>query len=258
MRACLSAGVAAGWPGPGVRTLRLQVSILLLRGHLLHRWVGAAGRGRAGPGARALLPATRVSNVVLSPLLTCTPCPFTPPGRRNFADFLGQYLAPQPGRCVSVGMPGLWPGASVCVCRGLRAPACGPWCSPRCRRHTGCAPERRPGRRGLSLSLIQSPCHSPPPTLGSYVDVDSGRELGPCPDLAAVTHGQRPGIGGAADRVYAVGKDVVSCCGCLLLCDAPGLLRWRACCRQGRGERCSAAAPAPPAPATHSAWPRCL
>lgn len=49
-----------------------------------------------------------------------------------------------------------------------------------------------------------------PPLPGRYVDVDSGAALGPCPDLAAVTHGQRPGIGGAADRMYAVGKDVVS------------------------------------------------
>ena len=62
------------------------------------------------------------------------------PGRRNFAAFLGQYLAPLPGR---------------------------------------------------------------------YVDVGSGAVLGTCPDLAAVTHGQRPGIGGAPERVYAVGKDVV-------------------------------------------------
>ncbi len=44
---------------------------------------------------------------------------------------------------------------------------------------------------------------------GTYVDVDSGQRLGPCPDLHAVTHGQRPGIGGAHDRVYCVGKDVV-------------------------------------------------
>lgn len=63
-----------------------------------------------------------------------------PAGRRNFADFLSQYIAPLPGR---------------------------------------------------------------------FVDVETGADLGPCPDLAAVTHGQRPGIGGAAERVYAVGKDVV-------------------------------------------------
>ncbi|PRW33801.1 tRNA 2-thiouridine(34) synthase isoform B [Chlorella sorokiniana] len=48
-----------------------------------------------------------------------------------------------------------------------------------------------------------------PPLPGAYVDVDSGQGLGPCPDLHAVTHGQRPGIGGAHDRVYCVGKDVV-------------------------------------------------
>lgn len=54
-----------------------------------------------------------------------------------------------------------------------------------------------------------------PPLPGAYVDVDSGRRLGPCPDLHAVTHGQRPGIGGAHDRVYCVGKDVVRGCGWL-------------------------------------------
>jgi hypothetical protein len=71
----------------------------------------------------------------------CSTSPIAhPAGRRDFGDFLSQYISPQPGR---------------------------------------------------------------------YVDVDSGTVLGPCPDVAAVTHGQRPGIGGAPERVYAVGKDVV-------------------------------------------------
>lgn len=70
------------------------------------------------------------------------------------------------------------------------------------------------GRRNFAAFLGQYL----PPLPGRYVDVDTRRDLGTCPDLAAVTHGQRPGIGGAADRVYAAGKDLVSG-GC-----------WRACC----------------------------
>jgi tRNA-specific 2-thiouridylase len=66
-------------------------------------------------------------------------------------------------------------------------------------------PCRRAGRRNFGAFLSQYI----PPIPGRYVDVDSGAELGPCPDLAAVTNGQRPGIGGAPERVYAVGKDVV-------------------------------------------------
>ena len=75
-------------------------------------------------------------------------------------------------------------------------------------------PSRRPlpplaaaaGRRNYAEFLSQYS----PPLPGRFVDVDSGAQLGPCPDLAAVTHGQRPGIGGAPERVYAVGKDLVS------------------------------------------------
>ena len=62
------------------------------------------------------------------------------------------------------------------------------------------------GRRNYAEFLSQYS----PPLPGRFVDVDSGAQLGPCPDLAAVTHGQRPGIGGAPERVYAAGKDVVS------------------------------------------------
>ncbi|KAL4436704.1 hypothetical protein ABPG75_003843 [Micractinium tetrahymenae] len=61
------------------------------------------------------------------------------------------------------------------------------------------------GRRNFADFLSQYI----PPLPGRFVDVETGGELGPCPDIAAVTHGQRPGIGGAAERVYAVGKDVV-------------------------------------------------
>ena len=48
-----------------------------------------------------------------------------------------------------------------------------------------------------------------PPLPGRYVDIDTGADLGPCPNMLAVTHGQRPGIGGAPARVYAAGKDMV-------------------------------------------------
>lgn len=48
------------------------------------------------------------------------------------------------------------------------------------------------------------------PVPGRMVDVDSGRDLGPCLDMNTVTHGQRPGIGGASDRVYVAGKDLIN------------------------------------------------
>jgi len=35
---------------------------------------------------------------------------------------------------------------------------------------------------------------------GLYVDVDSGETLGECPDMLALTHGQRAPLGGNADR----------------------------------------------------------
>jgi tRNA-specific 2-thiouridylase len=47
------------------------------------------------------------------------------------------------------------------------------------------------------------------PLPGRFVDAESGAPLGGCRNVAAVTHGQRPGIGGAADRSYVAGKDVV-------------------------------------------------
>lgn len=86
-------------------------------------------------------------------------------------------------------------------------------CCSRCRAERPNLPASRPcsGRRNFGDFLSQYL----PPLPGAYVDVDSGRRLGPCPDLHAVTHGQRPGIGGAHDRVYCVGKDVVRGCGWL-------------------------------------------
>ena len=40
------------------------------------------------------------------------------------------------------------------------------------------------------------------------MDVDTGADLGPCPNLLAVTHGQRPRLSGMPDRTYVAGKDV--------------------------------------------------
>lgn len=45
------------------------------------------------------------------------------------------------------------------------------------------------------------------PKPGTYVDVETGRNLGTCPDILAVTCGQRPGVGGLPERSYIVGKD---------------------------------------------------
>lgn len=46
---------------------------------------------------------------------------------------------------------------------------------------------------------------------GVYVDVDSGRTLGECHNILAVTGGQRAlGLGGQQTRVYVVGKDLAS------------------------------------------------
>ena len=64
-----------------------------------------------------------------------------------------------------------------------------------------------PGRRNFADFLSQYI----PPQPGTFVSVEEGRRpLGPCPNVLTVTHGQRPGIGGAADRTYVAGKDVVS------------------------------------------------
>eukprot|EP00891_Asterochloris_glomerata_P002901 jgi/Astpho2/2901/Aster-01051 len=49
------------------------------------------------------------------------------------------------------------------------------------------------------------------PMPGQFVDVDSGRVLGPCSNILAVTWGQRSAIGGMPDRTYVVGKDMVAC-----------------------------------------------
>ncbi len=63
-----------------------------------------------------------------------------------------------------------------------------------------------PGRRNFADFLSQYI----PPLPGTYVSLDTGVPLGACPNILAVTHGQRPGIGGAAGRLYVAGKDVVS------------------------------------------------
>ena len=49
-----------------------------------------------------------------------------------------------------------------------------------------------------------------PAVPGRFVCVETGQDLGLCGDVGTVTHGQRPGIGGAADRTYVAGKDVVN------------------------------------------------
>ncbi|KAF8062775.1 PDIL5-4 [Scenedesmus sp. PABB004] len=50
-----------------------------------------------------------------------------------------------------------------------------------------------------------------PPAPGTYVDVDSGRALGRCANMLALTVGQRAaGLGGQAGRVYVAGKDLVA------------------------------------------------
>jgi hypothetical protein len=43
---------------------------------------------------------------------------------------------------------------------------------------------------------------------GQYVDVHTGQVLGSCPNMLAVTHGQRPGLPGGSDRTFVAGKDV--------------------------------------------------
>lgn len=62
------------------------------------------------------------------------------------------------------------------------------------------------GRRNFSNFL--SEYLSPIP--GSFIDVDSGKNLGPCLDMLSVTTGQRPRLGGAPDRTYVVGKDMIN------------------------------------------------
>lgn len=50
-----------------------------------------------------------------------------------------------------------------------------------------------------------------PPRPGSYVDVNSGKTLGQCHNMLAMTVGQRAlGLGGQQHRVYVVGKDLSS------------------------------------------------
>ncbi|GAB4823030.1 hypothetical protein N2152v2_010076 [Parachlorella kessleri] len=62
------------------------------------------------------------------------------------------------------------------------------------------------GRRNFADFLAQYI----PPLPGTFVSVDSGKALGVCPNILTVTLGQRPGIGGAAERTYVAGKDMVN------------------------------------------------
>jgi len=61
------------------------------------------------------------------------------------------------------------------------------------------------GRRNYADFIAQYVVRVP----GRYVDVDTLEDVGTCQDVTTVTYGQRPGIGGASDRVYVAGKDVV-------------------------------------------------
>eukprot|EP00887_Chlorella_sp_A99_P008097 scaffold12.g8097.t1 len=62
------------------------------------------------------------------------------------------------------------------------------------------------GRRDFGDFLSQYAA----PVPGRLIDVDTGADLGPCANLLALTHGQRPGLGGMPARTYVVGKDVVA------------------------------------------------
>lgn len=42
---------------------------------------------------------------------------------------------------------------------------------------------------------------------GHYIDVETGKSMGYCQNVLSITYGQRPGIGGAGNRTYVVGKD---------------------------------------------------
>lgn len=45
---------------------------------------------------------------------------------------------------------------------------------------------------------------------GTFIDIDTGKSIQECENITAMTIGQRPGIGGAAERSYVVGKDVLN------------------------------------------------
>ena len=57
-------------------------------------------------------------------------------------------------------------------------------------------PGSHAGRRDFGEFLEEYTAAIP----GTFVDVDTGRALGSCPNLAAVTHGQGAGIGGLPDK----------------------------------------------------------
>jgi tRNA-specific 2-thiouridylase len=60
------------------------------------------------------------------------------------------------------------------------------------------------GRRNFAEFLEQYLPIAP----GRFIDVESGKDVGQCENILTVTVGQRPGIGGASDRTYVVGKDI--------------------------------------------------
>jgi tRNA U34 2-thiouridine synthase MnmA/TrmU len=60
------------------------------------------------------------------------------------------------------------------------------------------------GRRSFGDFMAQYVPRLP----GEYVCVESGRTLGSCADVLAVTNGQRASIGGMLEKTYVAGKDV--------------------------------------------------
>ncbi len=59
-----------------------------------------------------------------------------------------------------------------------------------------------PGRRDFG-EFIEAYA---PPIAGRFLDVDSGADLGACPNLAAVTHGQGAGISGLPEKCARSGR----------------------------------------------------
>ena len=79
---------------------------------------------------------------------------------------------------------------------GCRLPTLSRRCLLHRRKHAEEQSKPPAGRRSFGDFLAQyiEPCP------GRFVCVDGGADLGPCPDVLAVTHGQRAGVGGAPQR----------------------------------------------------------